>query len=716
MANILRRAATWTFTRQEGGPARGTIMALLKPETVAQSVADYETVSPEPILVTLVNGVASFASLIVNEDPTINGANYYDFVVNLENTPTYTVAKRIPVGGGTVNLATLPNLQTKDTLYGVAMVRSLNEWIEAELDGRVLVMQHKLGTAAVQAASTTGKFYNRFAVDAAGHITAVGAEANSPMDFGAVGDGETDDIDALDTMVAELPSNSTIHWEGRQYAISRPFRINIDESLNVIEEGAKTFNMEFEGGGLTQLPQEEEVLASHSFATYALMHIANADHLVLRDGNFVGIETPADWVPSPVRAGIRITSSDHILVENNRVSYKTYGLFFETSYYGTVRTFFYHGVMEAGGLSGANHSSGIRISEGGFHLIDGLTAQYTGSGFSVIGHTTTNLLVTNILVDGFYDNGIYISGGQKCEISNARILGRGFGTGIKTRGDFHRVSQAYVQDVIAGYALSGLGSVGGGVYQGVGEVSHEHNGVEYTHTYVGRGAVFDNVTAVNCANTGFEIQNRPYNADGDEAFPYDCTLSNAYFENVCTDTNIVDGDEVPTESNAVLIRGFQHRVHNVVINKYMGSTVAFKAQGDNVASEFHTFGYDISKVTLVDAPNGSGIQLLYVDDSILDGCRVEAIKDHVGNIGIYITTSDGNQIRNNVAKDEITGKGMWIHPTSLGNHIHGNDVSTLEVDRLLNPDIINNRVGGRLQDGILSLANRMMAGDFGFYV
>jgi hypothetical protein len=499
------------------------------------------------------------------------------------------------------------------------------------------------------------------------------AEMYSPQDFGAAGNGTTDDLAVFNTLVANVPEGSTIRLNGKQFGLSAVLLIN------------RRVNFELEGGGFTQ--------TSAGTVDGPLVRVT-ADGATIREGRILGSETALTWTAGTSRAGVRVEADD-VRIEGLYVSGKTYAVQLYDALRSTVDSLTVRGFMTNDLLS-PNLNSGLYIYGGGWHSIKSLDTADTGSGSVLVAQSQYNTYL-NPRVRDWRDNGIYVSGANNNAIIGGRLVSTvERGTGVKFRGDDNIVQATETVGGIVGMAFSGVG------YVGVGEVYNEGS-FPYgagTIDYVGRGNRLVDVTTRDTLGTGIEAQGRPVTLGGDDVFPYECEVLNARIINACS-----DGDY--SANYGLYLRGHYLSVRHSVVSGYGGATFAARVQGTSDGDP--AIGMKVENLTIFDSA-AFGLQVLYCDDGAIDDNRGASLTAPA----FYLFGSQNNRVTGNVGKTDITAgslEAMELDATSTGNMIDKNDLTTAAWSEA------NNHIGSNTIDGVvrgphIPLASRMKYGGF----
>src|SRR5690606_38796094 len=124
------------------------------------------------------------------------------------------------------------------------------------------------------------------------------------------------------------------------------------------------------------------------------------------------------------------------------------------------------GLFTSAPSGGANYHVAVWVSGSGSGCrLVGLQAKNAGAGLTT-GAGTVGLEMERGDINGFYDNGVYLSSGTDIKIRGVTVR-NGASTSssaFKARGNGHILSELIAKDVRVGYTLTGNGGVGSDPY------------------------------------------------------------------------------------------------------------------------------------------------------------------------------------------------------------------------------------------------------------
>lgn len=432
------------------------------------------------------------------------------------------------------------------------------------------------------------------------------------MWFGAKGDGTTDDTAAVQAALTAATVGSTVTLPTGTYAISST--LTIAKRLNLVGPGTLV---------------ESTILAP-------MLDIVAAGTGSLVTGlRFTGIETsgtfPGDTTALD-RAAIRVVAADDVRVDGVSITAKSCGVrFVSSSNRGTVQNSQFLGFI-TGALAGSNNASAFSYSGGVDGRILNVTARNCGSG-ALVQMGGTRITIAGLHAVGLWDNGVYISSGDRCVVTGCTIdsVQAATGSGIKTRGSGHVVSGNTINVSAVGISLTG---------NGVTPDAEGANGY-------GTIAIGNTIDTTSLIGVLIGIQ--------DGLYPRDFIVSR----------NVLRNNTGTTTNAPIILSGNGHVVSGNIIDTF-ASTYAIMASGGAGTEIQHI---DISDNVVKNGGAGDGIRLVYVQNS------------QVRRNNIYSLTGNSIRLRYTtgvVVGENIVGTINWDSSfPSTGGVCRSNDATAL---------------------------------------
>jgi hypothetical protein len=389
------------------------------------------------------------------------------------------------------------------------------------------------------------------------------AEFVSVKDFGAVGDGVTDDTAEIQAAITAASVGDTLNFDSKDtYLISA--QITVNKRLHLRFNGAK-----IKEGSNLGVP----LFLCTSFTDGSI------DGLTVE-----GAETPGTYAGASALTyvAVQVNSSDRVRVSNVKVFDKSNAVIFDSCNECVAEAVYLDGVITSDVANDFN-SGAVRFVGGAQNRAVLCGAENAGGSV----YQTSDgrqLSVIGAWAQDCWDNGVYISSGFDCTVLGGtfrRLNGSG-SVGVKARGSGHTICGNTVEDSFAGIQVSG---------NGVTPDAENANG---------SGTVVVGNTIRNVTQSGIVINNQ----DGYE--PRDYSIANNQLVNVATGGG---------SNAAILLRGNGHYVVGNTVNGY-GGTFAVLCEGasGNLRRRLKIFGNRIRGGGAND-----GIRLTYVGDSEVDG-------------------------------------------------------------------------------------------------
>jgi hypothetical protein len=446
----------------------------------------FEILANDDLLAITATSAGVESTLVLNTDYTVTGAG------SSSGTLTLTAGSKCPSGSTLTMLRNIELQQQTDYVDGAAFSA---ESLEGAIDKQMLIIQQqeeKLarvpmlpksstlsgvtldnpvageylrwnttadGIESTSSVSTTGSYTPSGTGAVARTVDAKLGEFLSVKDFGATGDGITDDAAAFQAAItAALAADVDLYVPAGIY--------NVLTGLTVTNGGTKSFNLKGAGQYLTQIVTPATgspgALSSGSIITWTctgppttisdMMILAdtggnrNIDALNITSSN--GVTVKNLWLASAY-AGLKVDSSSNIRISDVQAEYNTMDFYLYKSYMVTMNGYhsyrsLRHGVYvhENNSYSTAGTSGGIVLNAGsivdagyngtaegaGIHVdslipvsINGVEINSSdGTGYwplSGITVTTGNVYIGNPLISWAYEYGI------KAVAGNVTVMG-----------------------------------------------------------------------------------------------------------------------------------------------------------------------------------------------------------------------------------------------------------------------------------------------------
>lgn len=277
--------------------------------------------------------------------------------------------------------------------------------------------------------------------------------------YGALGDGTTDDAVAILAAIAAAPVGGTIRFHpGKNYAISS--QISWSKRLTVSGYGATI--------------TEKVAINGANAAGAMFLASAGADGTVVEGLTFAGIETEIGFSGGATKqyCGCRFDTIARGTMRDLRATNKTYGFFANACTDLTVDDFRSTGFMTTNADPGFNFNAGIQIASCQRFRVTG-HAQSHGDVI-LVGSPSTTSSDGTITVNGklLYDSGCYVSSGTRITVADSHFdqISSNGGSGIILRGTNNAATGCTVSNVTggSGYDVTGNGADDGTGYSGSG--------------------------------------------------------------------------------------------------------------------------------------------------------------------------------------------------------------------------------------------------------
>lgn len=270
------------------------------------------------------------------------------------------------------------------------------------------------------------------------HANPLPLEWNVVTDFGAVGDGTTDDTAAIQSALNATAAGGTVYFPMGTYLISSQLTVS-NKEIHLIATG-KAIIKEATVFGIPMV----KLLNSHGSSITGL--------------SCQGAETYESFAGASglFNAFIMLDHCNQALIAKCSVKDKTYPFLLNLCKECRVSDCFVLGFLNIG-KTGHNYCSGCFINGGTSNNVRGLVARDMGSGI-LVGSEGSNNHLSDCYFENMWDNGVYLSSGKGNLVEHITVKQTG-GTGVKARGHRHIVSNCHIQDCQVGFTISGNGSV-----------------------------------------------------------------------------------------------------------------------------------------------------------------------------------------------------------------------------------------------------------------
>jgi parallel beta-helix repeat protein len=301
-------------------------------------------------------------------------------------------------------------------------------------------------------------------------------EWNVVTDFGATGDGSTDDTVAIQSALNTTISGGTVYFPQGTYVISSQLTV-VGKEIHIFATGAA-------------IVKEASVLG------VPILKLSQAHGSTITGLHCQGAETYNSFAGASnlFNAFIQLDRCNQAVISGCKVLDKTYPFLLSSCQDCRVADCFIQGFLNIG-KAGANYCSCCHISGGARNSVIGLSGKDMGSGV-LIGLEGTDHHITDCFFQNMWDNGVYVSSGKGILIDHVTVI-QTAGGGIKVRGQKHIVSNCAVKDCVVGYTLTGNGATPDSL------------------GYNGHGTLLEGCVAENCLRDGILMNTQDgYNARG----------------------------------------------------------------------------------------------------------------------------------------------------------------------------------------------------------
>lgn len=445
-------------------------------------------------------------------------------------------------------------------------------------------------------------------------------------DFGAVGDGITNDTVAIQSTFNAASDNSIVTFPFGSYGITGQIVIT-GKSLII------------DGLGTSSIKELSANTSTGSAGALILVSGAAASNTRIQNLNCEGIETLVSFSSTSGTSErefcfVRFASVDEGSVFNCTINGKRWGVIADTCTNFLVDGLNFNGILSVPatgtGLGSDNYNSAVRVKAGNKISIRNSIAKNCGS-LVLVGVNDSSIDPTRVTtiachVENSWDNGVYYSSAQDSLVSDCTVLTSN-GNGIKVRGSNNQVNNNQVKSCNVGIGFSGAGA----------------SPDQYNKT--GHGIIISNNRIENITTDGISVDTNTYRTR-------DIQIVNNYLNSIAT-----------TGGGYGAIRGEADRISILgnIFNAVSGAASILLAGTTGDVLE----GLNISNNTFLGS-SSDAIQLHYTTKSNVNennfqdilgnaidlrkcsGCFVSLNKDISGNSGIFITAGSAELNTNNI--------------------------------------------------------------------
>jgi len=456
-------------------------------------------------------------------------------------------------------------------------------------------------------------------------INSVYVSTVSVTDFGAVGNGVTDDSPAFQLAVDS--------GANRIYAPKGTYLLS---SVVTITQPLVLF-----GGGTIK----EDVLRE------ATIYVNNADDVGFEGLTFEGPETLAAWnaggsgYRQAFKAFIKFANCDRGFVRNTYSSKKRTTVWATSCNNMRVENNYcygFFGVVSGGSPSDANYATAYFMQGGNEHQLSNNEAHENGSVI-LFGNDSSYNTVIGTVGKNNHDNSIYNSSGDYSSFIGGTFESPG-GSGVKVRGRAHVISGFTIRDtktLAAAISLTG---------NGLTPDAYNANGF---------GTVCTGNTLENIRGVGIQMGAQ------DGFYARDFIISNNTIE------NHVPGLATEAAILAVGTRGV--KVIGNIVSSSNGATYAVGVFGPGGGTTPYTnrgIGFDVSNNT-VSNTSADAMRIQNVDQSIVNNNLGENIGS---SVGIAFRLCDNNFVSGNAAKNKALTLSSTLGEECFNNVATNNNV------------------------------------------
>ncbi|RKN83832.1 right-handed parallel beta-helix repeat-containing protein [Paenibacillus ginsengarvi] len=452
------------------------------------------------------------------------------------------------------------------------------------------------------------------------HANPLPLEWNVVTDFGAVGDGTTDDTTAIQSALNATAAGGTVYFPLGTYLISSQLTVS-NKEIHLFATG-------------------KAVIKEASVFGVPMLKLLNAHGSTISGLSCEGAETYAGFAGASglFNAFIQLDHCNQAIISNCSVKNKTYAFLLSVCQECHVTDCFVLGFLNVN-KAGANYCSCCSINGGTRNLVRGLHGKEMGSGV-LVGLEATDNHIRDCYFETVWDNGVYLSSGKGNLVHNATVK-QTAGTGVKARGHRNIISNCHVMDCLVGFGLTGNG------------VTPDSLG------YNGYGTILEGCVAENCSRDGVNMGAQ------DGYLPRNFKVMNNTFINCATEGGGYAGIRMTAGIDTEVCGNTFHRcagTFGILIVGLQAAPVSGLKIMNNYVSETQ-----------------EGIRLQYVTHSAITGNYVRDI----GTYGIKLLNCNNNIISNNIGQEQVTSGLLRCLSTEGSSHntIIGNRTNAMTVSQ-----------------------------------